>query len=118
MKVRTIQFDEGVYSELTTAASERGVSINWMVNKLCEEGLEPARAGHPGDDVIAEEKIAYLLPTCPHCGGNLADPDVDKNRLCLSCRYAVMAATYTHRVEQRMKIVGVDPGTRGARPVP
>ena len=39
MKTRTIQFDEGVYSELTTAASERGVSINWMVNKLCEEGL-------------------------------------------------------------------------------
>ena len=45
--------------------------------------------------MIAEEKIAYLLPTCPHCGGNLADPDVDKNRLCLSCRYTVMAATYT-----------------------
>ena len=39
MKVRTIQFDEGVYSELTGAAKERGVSINWMVNKLCEEGL-------------------------------------------------------------------------------
>ena len=45
--------------------------------------------------MIAEEKIAYALPTCPHCGGYLADPDTDKNRLCLSCRYVVMAATYT-----------------------
>lgn len=40
MTTRSIQFRDGLYERLTEAADERGVSTNWLINQLAEEGLE------------------------------------------------------------------------------
>lgn len=35
-----IRFDPALHEALTETADELGVALNWLVNKLCEEGLE------------------------------------------------------------------------------
>lgn len=35
-----IRFDEDLHRKLRAAADERGLTMNYLVNKLCAEGLE------------------------------------------------------------------------------
>lgn len=34
-----IRFDPAIHETLKETAAELGVGVNWLVNKLCEEGL-------------------------------------------------------------------------------
>lgn len=40
MVTRSITFWDGVLDDLTAEAAKRNVSVNWLVNQLCEEGLK------------------------------------------------------------------------------
>lgn len=40
MVTRSIQFYGDLYERLTAAAEERRVSTQWLINQLCDEGLE------------------------------------------------------------------------------
>lgn len=35
-----VRFDPALHEALQETAEELGVSVNWLVNKLCEEGLD------------------------------------------------------------------------------
>lgn len=35
-----IRFDPALHEALKETAQELGVGVNWLVNKLCEEGLQ------------------------------------------------------------------------------
>lgn len=35
-----IRFADDLHERLTEAAEERGLTLNWFVNRLCEEGME------------------------------------------------------------------------------
>ena len=39
MKTRSIQYDDEIYDQLQVAAENRGVSVNWLVNKILEESM-------------------------------------------------------------------------------
>ena len=40
MTTRSIQFWDDLYERLTEAADNHHVSTQWLINQLCDEGLE------------------------------------------------------------------------------
>jgi hypothetical protein len=43
MFTRSIQFRDDVNDDLVSAAEARRISVNWLVNQLCREGLDHLR---------------------------------------------------------------------------
>lgn len=74
---QSIRFEPALYQRIKDAASERGVSVNWLVEKLLAESLDrliPVNEFSITRKPMADRErqgipdLEFLTPDCPVCG--------------------------------------------------